>query len=161
MCFTALVRLIDGQMPRRVLCFFLLPGCSGVWQTSQLQARSLHLQWMRLSNQMTPYPPGCRFQMPNLMSSLKIGFVWFCHGNGSTGKQQSTTLGFIYSFWQAKALKLLNLKQLRTWYKYTVRKYSIHIPSFWDSQLPGKLKLGYTWLDFDQSHCHVGIHENG
>ena len=27
-CFTALVRFIDGHMHRRVLCFFLLPGCS-------------------------------------------------------------------------------------------------------------------------------------
>ena len=40
MCFTALVTLIDGQMRRRVLCFFLLPGCSSAWQTYQLQARS-------------------------------------------------------------------------------------------------------------------------
>ena len=41
MCFTALVRLIDGQMLQRVLCFFLLPSCSGARQRSQLQARSL------------------------------------------------------------------------------------------------------------------------
>ena len=38
MCFTALVRLIDSQVLRRVLCFFLLPDSSNAWQTSQLQA---------------------------------------------------------------------------------------------------------------------------
>ena len=29
MCFTALVGLVDSQMLQTVLCFFLLPGCSG------------------------------------------------------------------------------------------------------------------------------------
>ena len=98
MCFTALVRLIDSHVLRRVLCFFLLPGWSGAWQTSQLQARSgrhhdnckmsqmvvwrhLHAQWVRLSNQMTPIPMvavSIRFQCPtwiNLVHSLKFCFA--------------------------------------------------------------------------------------
>ena len=118
MCFTALVRLIDGQMLRRVLCFFLLPSCSGARQRSQLQSRSLCNGW-DCQIKRHPFP-----QLPFPNTRLDIFFEkWSCHSNGSEGKYQRITLGSLYSFWQAKAPKPLQLKQLRTLYN-NYKKYT-------------------------------------
>ena len=99
MCFTALVRLIDSQVLRRVLCFFLLPGCSGAWQTSQLQARSgrhhdscKRRKWFCEGTFICngwdcpiKWHPFALLSFP--MSSLdQLGAIfenWFCHGECS------------------------------------------------------------------------------
>ena len=136
MCFTALVRLIDSQVLRRVLCFFLLPGCSGAWQTSQLQARSgrhhdscKRPKWFCEGTFICKAPsfamdeavqsndthlPCCRFQCPawiNLVQSLKSGFVTAMVLPVNT---RAPLLAPAYTFWQAKAPKPLPPKQLRT-----------------------------------------------
>ena len=137
MCFTALVGLVDSQMLQTVLCFFLLPGCSSASQTSQLQARSgkhhdscKRPKWFCEGTficngwdcQIKWHPfPRLPFPMSNLNQLGAFSGNWFCYDNGSAGKHQSTTLGSLYTFWQAKAPKPLPLKQLRT---LSIRKYT-------------------------------------
>ena len=166
MCFTALVGLVDSQMLQTVLCFFLLPGCSSASQTSQLQTRSgkhhdscKRPKWFCEGTficngwdcQIKWHPfPRLPFPMSNLNQLGAFSGNWFCYDNGSAGKHQSTTLGSLYTFWQAKAPKPLPLKQLRT---LSIRKYTqifnrhikfLRQPDTWQIVLRIILKLVYT-----------------
>ena len=87
--------------------------------------------------------------MSNLNQLGAFSGNWFCYDNGSAGKHQSTTLGSLYTFWQAKAPKPLPLKQLRT---LSIRKYTqifnrhikfLRQPDTWQIVLRIILKLGY------------------
>jgi len=56
------------------------------------------------------HSPGCRFHpfpMSNLDQLGAFTEILFCHDSGSAGKHQSTTLGSLYAFWQAKVPKTI------------------------------------------------------
>ena len=72
--------------------------------------------------------------MSNLNQLGAFSGNWFCYDNGSAGKHQSTTLGSLYTFWQAKAPKPLPPKQLRTLRGCKLQSIT-NTQSAWDRQL--------------------------